>query len=155
MQLQRKEQDEHALWIAEKKTLESHDSDVARILDYDAKEQVWLEEYKREVSRERSKSPSKGEFASCARANRIAPPNRAKNSNWLAEVKGDKAMKRIQAEELKHLYSEHKQVRCITRQSLAITNLRPHNRCLPPCTHHSSAPHTARLSSTPSRLLGV
>ena len=51
MQLQRQEQDEHALWVAEKKSLESRDSDVARIVDYDAKEEVWLEEYKREVSR--------------------------------------------------------------------------------------------------------
>ena len=59
MQLQRQEQDDHALWVAEGKIREEKDRDVARIADYDAKEQIWLEDYKREVSKGDQMCPNK------------------------------------------------------------------------------------------------
>ena len=78
MVMQKKEQDEHALYVAEKKSTEERDRDIARMADYDAKEELWLEEYERE------------------------------NANWTAEVKGDKALAKLQRSELMALKEDHK-----------------------------------------------
>ncbi len=79
--LQEEEKKEYAQFVAEQKHIQEKDHNLARKVHYLEKEDEWLRDYNRE------------------------------NANYNAEVKGDRALKKIQARELKSIHSDYKTLR--------------------------------------------